>query len=308
MSKCCTFFILPFVGVIFYITANFCEKKTDGFSVALIHSDLSYNPVWEIAPISLETEAELETIFSQKFYYLGSGGQSFAFVSENKEYVIKFFKHRIRKPYSFLLSLPIPSLLELQRLRKLDRALFKHCRDFTSYKIAYEELREETGLIYIHLNKGTQLNRSLQIIDKIGIEHKIDLDNIEFIVQKRAELIYPRINRWMAEGDLAAAKQSLHSILKLLVHRCKKGIFDEDPRIHNNLGLIDTKAIFIDVGRFVHDPERTRPTVYKNDLTTIIDKRLRPWLELNHPQLLIYLEEELYRNYLENREFDKEAP
>jgi hypothetical protein len=294
LKKLSPVFLLVFVSVIFYLITNFCESRTDGFSIAFIHSDLTYNPAWETEPISKETHDKLETVFSQKFRYLGCGGQSFVFVSENNEHVIKFFKHRnFRKPYSFFLKLPLPSVLELSRLCKLNRALFKLNRDFTSYKLAYEELQEETGLIYIHLNKGTELNRTLNIIDKMGIEHEIDLDKIEFVVQKRAEPLYPRINKLVTEGDLIGAKQTLHAILEVIVARCKKGIFDEDPRIHNNLGFIGQRAIFIDVGRFVRDTERSVPSVYMNDLKTIISKRFRPWLERCHPQLIADLDEEI---------------
>lgn len=286
--------MLVLAGVIFYLTANFCESKTDGFSMAFIHSDLAYNPAWETRPISQGTRAELENVFSQKFRYLDCGGQSFVFVSENNQYVIKFFKHRqFRKPYSFFLRLPLPGVLELSRLRKLDRALFKLNRDFTSYKLAYEELQEETGLIYIHLNKEAELKQTLNIVDKIGIEHEIDLDKIEFVLQKRADQLYPHIDALMARGDLIGAKRTLHSILEVIVGRCKKGIFDEDPRIHNNLGLIGQRVIFIDVGRFVRDPERCLPSVYMNDLRTIINKRFRPWLEKCHPQLITDLDDEI---------------
>jgi len=298
-KKFSPFLILTSVGAIFHLIANFCEKKTDGFTIAFIHSDLTYDPAWETKSISKETEAELEKVFTQKFRYLGCGGQSFVFVSEDKEYVIKFFKHRhFRKPYSLLLNIPLPGILELSRLYKLNKALFKLTRDFSSYKLAYEELQEEAGLIYIHLNKGTHLNRSLNIIDKIGIEHEIDLDKIEFVVQRRADLLYPRIDELMQRGDIHGAKQALHAVLDVIVTRCKKGIFDEDPRIHNNLGLFGQRAIFIDIGRFVRDEKRTFPSVYINDLKIIIGKRLRPWLERDHPQLITYLDEEI--NKLEN--------
>ena len=77
-------------------------RKVDGFSVALIHSGLTFNPAWETAPAS----PELDPIFSQKFHYLGCGGQSFAFVSDDGQYVIKFFKFRLfRQPYHFFLTM-----------------------------------------------------------------------------------------------------------------------------------------------------------------------------------------------------------
>jgi len=294
LKKLFPFLILVLAIVIFHLTANFCEKKTDGFSIAFIHSDLTFNPAWETKPVPEQTSQELEKVFTQRFKYLSCGGQSFVFVSENNKYVIKFFKHRhFRKPYSFLLNIPLPGILELSRLCKLNKALFKLQRDFTSYKIAYEELQEETGLIYLHLNKGTNLNRSINIIDKIGIEHQIDLDNIEFIVQRRAQLLYPHINELMEKGDISGAKQALHAILDAIVIRCKKGIFDEDPRIHNNLGFIDKKAIFIDIGRFVHDESRAYPSVYINDLKIITGKHFRSWLERSYPALAVDLDEKI---------------
>ncbi len=289
LRKLLPYFSLACAGLFCYFATLFCTKKTDGFSIAFVHSDLSYHPTWETREKNLQ---ELENIFSQKFHYLGCGGQSFVFVSEDNDYVIKFFKHRkTRKPW---LRFPVPGM-EHSRLKKLNRALFKLNRDFTSYKIAFEELREETGLIYLHLNKGTGLNRSLRIVDKIGIEHEIDLDKIEFIVQKRAELLYPRIQTLMETGDAPSAKQAVNAILETIVSRCKKGIFDEDPRIHNNLGLLREKAIFIDVGRFVHDTTRMSSDVYINDLKIITGKRFRPWLERNYPELAVYLDEEIER-------------
>jgi len=99
-----------FVFCVYWI-AGFCHKKTDGFSVARIHSTLPWNPAWETAPLPGEEQHELEQALSQKFHYLGCGGQCFAFSSEDERYVIKFFKHRIRNPYSLLLHLPLPKVL-----------------------------------------------------------------------------------------------------------------------------------------------------------------------------------------------------
>lgn len=285
------FFTLS-LGIAYHFTASFCDKQTDGFSVARIHSELPYNPEWETAPPLDEMQKELDAALSQKFHYLACGGQCFAFGSEDGKYVIKFFKHRIRKPYSYLMNAELPRFFGKLRNRKLDKALTKLRRDFTSYKIAYEDLPEETGLIYIHLNKGTKLNRSVTIVDKIGIKHQIPIDGTEFVVQKKAQLAYSHIEDLMAVGDTVQARQSLHAILDVIVSRCKKGVFDEDPKIHRNFGFLGDKPIFIDVGRFVKDSNRKDPAVYKADLLTIT-KRFRKWLKDAHPELVDILDEEL---------------
>ncbi len=278
--------------VVYTFTASFCDRQTDGFSMAKIHSDLSYDPKWETTPLSLEKQNLLNEALSQKFHYLGCGGQCFAFASEDDRYVIKFFKHKIRKPYSYFLKTSLGPLDAL-RLPKLNKALRKLNRDFTSYKIAYEDLQDETGLIYIHLNKGTSLCRSLTIIDKLGIEHQVPLDEVEFIVQAHAQLLYSRIEDLMAHGDADGARQALHAILELIVSRCKKGVFDEDPRLHRNFGFTGNKPIFIDVGRFVRDPLRKECAVYKADLHDIT-KRFRDYLNMSHPELVSTLDKALY--------------
>lgn len=281
------------LGVVFHCIVLFCHRQTDNFTLARIHSDLPFNPAWEISPLSPEKKIELKQLFNQKFYYLGCGGQCFAFASEDGNYVIKFFKHKIRKPFTLFLKIPLPGTLNQKRLKKWNRALFKHNRDFNSYKIAYEDLREETGLVYIHLNKSDDLNQLVTIVDKIGIVHQIDLDKIEFIVQKRAKLVYTYIEEVMTQKNLQEAKTALHSLLNIIISRCKKGIFDEDARIHRNFGFIGTQPIFIDVGRFKRDPERTRPSVYKNDLLHIIG-RFRQWLEKSYPELVLIFDEQLH--------------
>lgn len=282
-----------FTFIAFYFTAEFCNKQTDGFSVARIHSDLSYHPEWDIAPLSSACQEALHSALNQKFHYLACGGQCFAFASEDGQYVIKFFRHHIRKPYSFYLKMPLPGALGQRKECKLQKILHKLNRDFTSYKIAYEELQEETGIVYIHLNKGTQLNQSMHIVDKIGIQHQIPLDDVEFVLQKKADLVYSRISDIMAKGDLVAARDAFHSILEVILARCQKGIYDEDPRIHRNFGFLGTKSIVIDVGRFVRDPQRKLPEVYKSDLC-YITKNFRHYLEDFYPDLVPILDEELY--------------
>jgi hypothetical protein len=277
----------------FYYVGILCDSLTDGFSVARIHSELPFNPEWETSPLSEPAQQELDQALSQTYRYLGCGGQCFAFCSADGKYVVKFFKHRIRKPYSFFYAATLPFGLDHLRQRKLKKALFKHQRDFTSYKIAYEDLREETGLLYVHLNKGTSSNRSLQIIDKLGIGHRIALDQVEFVVQKKAQLVHDKIEDLMADRDPAKAKAALHGILDVIVSRCKKGIFDEDPRIHRNFGFLGETPIFIDVGRFIRDPRRKDPAVYQADIQ-LITKRFRHWLEEAHPELVTTLDEELY--------------
>ncbi len=276
--------------ICFYYLMLFCDAQTDGFSVARIHSDLSFHPEWE--PAETQSKEILDPIVGQTFHYLACGGQCFAFISEDRRYVIKFFKHKLRHPLSTFLKMHLPYPWEQKRLKKLNKALFKLNRDFTSYKIAYEDLREETGLIFLHLNKGGNLNRSITIIDKLGISHTIALNDVEFVVQQRAELVYSYFNRLVKHDDLASIKAAMQSLFSLIVSREQKGIFDEDARLYRNFGFIDERPIFIDVGRFRRDLRYQDPILYKKDLEDIIG-HFRDWLEETHPTLVPTLDTEL---------------
>ncbi|HSX03462.1 MAG TPA: hypothetical protein VLG76_01900, partial [Rhabdochlamydiaceae bacterium] len=201
------------------------------------------------------------------FYYLASGGQAWVFVSEDQKFVLKFFKAHLRK-----------------RKAKFER-------DFKSCKLAFDELKNETGLVYLHLNKSADLHLMAKVVDKLHIEHQIDLDKTEFLVQKKATLLYDHIQKLMNEGKAQEAKQALSAVCRLILKRCEKGIFDEDPRIQCNLGFIGNEAILIDTGRLKWDLKRKNPEVYRQDLKKITYK-LKSWLSDHYPELIATLENE----------------
>ena len=283
-------FYLLFCSFLIYGAAQFSLKKTDGFSIASLESQFPSAPEWNIEDLAPEEKVELDKALSQPYHYLGFGGQCYAFESQDQKYVIKFFKHRFNR---FQLKLIENSLLKPFGFYKIyNRFLSKHVRDFTSYKIAYDLLKKQTALLYIHLNKTSHLHKKLTLSDKIHIFHEIDLDQTEFLLQKKAQLVHPWIEEKIKEGNLTAIRKGIRSIFELIVSRCKMGIYDEDPKIHCNIGLLEEEAIFIDVGRFKKDDTRTNSSIYLQDLQNIT-LRFKNELGKKHPELLEIFEEEL---------------
>ena len=226
-----------------------------------IQSNLSYHPEWDVPQTN---ENEIKAILSQPYYYLGRGVQSFVFVAQDGKTVIKFFRHH--------------------RLR----TDAKVAKDFGSYLLAYNRLREETGLLYLHLNKTNHLKQTLEIVDKLGIHHPIDLDKYEFIVQRKATLTYPAFDEWITEGKTDEAKEALTSLVHLLKTRAERGIFDKDPDLNTNFGFIGTMAVQIDVGRY-----RVKEIPFdRNELIRITD-HLHQWLMERSPVLDEHLKAEL---------------
>jgi len=272
--------------LIIYYVPKFCYSKTEGFALTKIHSHLTHDPRWEV------DNSPLPAVFEQKFTYLAAGGQAYAFVSEDGQYVLKFFKHHLRRIPLWLKVLPLHGNLATKRTTQKQKRARKLVRDFTSYKIALENFPEETGLLYVHLNKTNTLKTHAKIIDKIGIEHQVNLDKVEFVLQKKADLAIPHLKKLIHEQNLSDAKNCIDSICELIYTRCEKSIYDEDPRIHRNVGFLENKAILIDVGRLKFDPRREDPRIQKQDVIKITSPLLS-FLEENSPPLADYLEEKL---------------
>ncbi len=277
---------------LYYVVSWWCIPRTDAFTIERIHSALTYHQEWDTPLPSGAEKKALQSLLQKPFYYLGSGGQCYAFASEDGQTVIKFFKHKLRFPWNSFYSLSLPGPLEAIRSRKLAKIIMKLNRDFTSYKLAYEKLQPETGILYVHLNKTQGLNQTVMIHDKLNIAHEIDLDQIEFIVQKKAELAYSYLESLVKQGDLTQLQASIDSLIDVIISRCQKGIFDEDAKIHRNFGFIDGKAVVIDVGRFRQDPSRLSPEVYRQDVKTIT-RSLRTWIDQNCPELIPWFDKKL---------------
>lgn len=195
------------------------NHKSFGFSVGKITSSFPADPTFETPLISANLKYAL---FSQDYRYLSSGAQLYAFVSEDGKYVIKFF--RVKK------------IEDAQKRKSL----------FSAYKLAYEELRKESGLLMLHLNKTTDLSTKLRVRDKLGFSHTIDLDQTEFVVQEKAELIFDYLKKLPSKDQV---DQAIGAILDLVRHRIEKGITDQDKAVSHNYGFVDGRPIHLDIGR-----------------------------------------------------------
>jgi hypothetical protein len=237
-------------------------------------------------------QQELSTLFDQPFHYLAKGAQSYVFASADGQTVIKFFRLYHLTPPVWLTSLSFPLPLMPFKLHKMLGKQQELDTDFQSYKIAYEQMKEETGLVYVHLNKTQQLKKHLTIYDKIHIAHQLDLDQMEFLVQKRATLVYPSIEHLMETEGLNSAKEAISALVKLLLHRCEKGIFDKDPDLNTNFGFLDKSPVQIDIGRFRMQQEQKNREVYRDEIIRITDN-FRQWLDSRYPPLAEHLINEI---------------
>ncbi|HEX4840101.1 MAG TPA: hypothetical protein VFU89_06635 [Rhabdochlamydiaceae bacterium] len=209
---------------VFGLAYFFSDLATWGFTLARLRTKEPLGPSKGLDPY---------LILKQKFTLQGQGGQSYVFLSEDGNYVLKFFKEMPR-PWIPRISFP---QYHKKKLKKLLRTI-------TGYHLAFERLPQETGLLTLHFSP-TSSPLPTTLVDRLAIEHAVDLSSVCFVLQKRAAPIDS-----FSEATLA-------KVSDLLKKRASVHIADHDPRLYDNLGWIDGQLVFIDPGRFVDDTNAT---------------------------------------------------
>ncbi len=265
---------------------------TDGFTVDNISSDLAYDPRLKLRPLSFNEQKEVETALSQEYHYFGKGCQSYVFLSKDKNYVIKFVKFQRFRPQSWMNALAIFPPMESYRQMKIAKRKKRLDYLLGGWVLAYNELSTECGLVYLHLNKTSDMQKQLLIYDKIGFKHLLNLNEMEFLIQKKATMLKETIDGLVAKGESEEVKLLIQRILKIVESEYVRGIADNDHALMQNTGVVDGRPIHLDLGQFVYrDDVKTSP-VFKQEFFSKM-YRFREWLRDNHPEIGDYLEERM---------------
>ena len=269
MVKRLSLFILFLV--VFNFVEHFCHKKTDGFSLQRIQFD---------GPI-LFGDAQRVPELNQPFHYLDCGNQCYAFISEDQQYVLKFFKYARATIPQFLTTIPLLNRFKPFRPHRFAKLLHKRERDLTSYRLAYNAFRKETGLIAIHLDPTYHNYPTITVTDKLHCAHTLDLNKTPFVLQRKATPIYEQLRLWLAAGSHFQAKQGIKSLLDLLKTRIEKNLRDDDVHFYSNFGFIGNEAIQLDPGHFTEGVSKD-PALEME----LITKPLAAWCKKHAPSLM----------------------
>lgn len=271
------------------VTAGILEgTRPKGFHPRAISSSLEFSPYWHA---DVPGSASMAPILSQDYFYLGSGAQCYAFISADGKYVLKFFKMKHLLPKKWLRYFPFPGLGSY-RFRKTERRVARQKSLFQSYMLAWEHLQKETGLVYIHLNKTDELKMAPLLFDKEGDSFQVDLDQYEFIVQRKSTLLRDHIAACMKEGKKEKAVEAIQSLLGRVVELSKKGFIDQDSGVSHNYGFVGKEVIHFDVGQLTSDKTAAEPSHYQREVLRVAYK-LELWLKEDFPELLPNLEESI---------------
>lgn len=197
-------------------------------------------------------------LLKQKFSYVGHGTQMIAFEGEDKKTVLKLFlqksvsgkkRYRMKSFRDWVPALRREKEKKKKRLKEEDL-----CATFQHYAKAFEVLKEETGLIGIHLSATHGQFPTCIVEDFDRNEWVCDLDRASFILQVKAtpvREVFPRLKTIEEKHDFFQAMDSL------LEQRARKGFKDlgQGRFFDGNYGFIGNKAILLDAGHIGYSEE-----------------------------------------------------
>jgi hypothetical protein len=155
-------------------------------------------------------------------------------------------------------------------------------------------LKEETGIIYFHLNEENLPSTNLYIKDKLGIFHTLPADHYQFYIQKKGTPFYAGIKKLLENETLEPAKKALDTLTCYLIKRCQKKITDKDDGLWRNFAFYEGQPFQIDIGQFCYVPSLNSPIDYRKDLL-FFTKDFQSWLEKTSPPLAQYFLDTIYR-------------
>ncbi len=268
---------------------KFYEEFTGHFNLTNISYDLPYNQAMDIPPLSTTEQQKVEQILSQPFSWLDHGHQIYAFASQDQKYVLKIFKFKRLKPaWTDQWFSEIPGFANYYELAQNKRER-RFQKLFKGYRLAYTKDRENTGLLYVHLNKTDNLQRKITVKDRLGFTHSLALDDLIFAVQERGRTAKKVLTALLENHDVEGVKSRIKSLFQMYVAEYKKGLVDWDRNVMHNSGFIGVQSIRLDLGQLQYDENVKDPEIFKEDLRQIASKRLTPWLKNHYPQYEVEL-------------------
>jgi len=277
------------LGALTLLIASVCFFHTDSFSLNKIKppGDFSFQAT---LPNSQKDLQNVRAIISQPYTYLTEGGESYVFVSQDQQYVLKFFKMKRLTPKYWLNYIPLP-WLDKKRLDKIDERERVRQQFFGGLKIAFEQFRYQTGLTFLHLFRTQYLKMKVRITDKEGKSFEVPIDQVPFLLQRKAVILPDYIDSLVSRGKKEEAVRALCQVLELVKSTSQKGFIHTTENVQSDYGFIDDRPIYV---RSVYAKEESYPSAPGSALKEVfsLSHSIRSWLERNHPELVPdYLEE-----------------
>ncbi len=217
---------------------------------------------------------EADLAFTQTYRFIGRGRQCFAFASEDGRYVLKL-------PRTNIYQIPLLSFgRDYSGRAEQERFILN------SFKIAYEDLRQETGTVALHFGQTEAKRPRVTLIDSLGVRYYLPLQRTTFVLQYRHPILMKAFTEALKQGNRSEAEKILSAFIDVVIDRGKKGIWNRDESFLRNYGYDGERAYQIDIGSFYKK---------ENGHASIHDTMhpVRTWLSQQDPAMLLYFDDAL---------------
>lgn len=255
----------------------------DGFHILRVGTAFPANREFS-KPASLEANLALD----QPFHFLGRGRQCYVFASRDGKYVLKL-------PRLNMFDLPFWvkacrfSCLDGYRKELSERRSVREKFTLNSFQIAFDELQDDTGVLYLHLYQTEDLKQTIVVRDCLGCKYRLDLDRTPFILQEKKALMMPAFERSLKTGDVKGTQEILEAFLIVIENRARKGIFNKDSSFLPNFGYDGKKVVQIDIGSFYRKPGRG-PEAFQDSFRETA-RHVHEWLARTDPEMMNWFDQ-----------------
>ncbi len=269
----------------------FHVQAPSGFAFKKVVSHHTYQSKWDTGPLTEGQKLLLAKVASQPFDYLRSEETCYVFVSRDKSLLFKLFNQTYMQTRSLFNITPfkyIPYFGRQQAIKRMKNTNWRN-RAFTSCLAAYQRFAKQTGLLYLHLNKTNEIKKKVTLFPKKGAKVCIDLDSMEFLIQKNGVPVCTYLEEIMAKNNIEKARQAISSIFDLIIARGRAGIAEFDGDHDYQIGFIDGRACFscVDFFRLVPPTHPNLADFYK------ITKHINEYLLDKYPELASFLDAQI---------------
>lgn len=186
-----------------------------------------------------------DKILSQTFTFLNQGRQSFVFQSEDRQYILKFMRANRYQPTIWSHFLPMTHY----RKQFYERKNFRLENVIQSYRLATFTIPEISDVVYAHFNFDNSLQKKVAITHRIGLKQVINLDEMAFVVQRKATLLKEMFLKNINNPE--KIQKLILSFFQKLNYRLEKGIINHDKQNYPiNIGYTDDQFVEFDIGSF----------------------------------------------------------
>jgi len=276
--------------LIFFLLVVKIQGSQSSF-ISSIQFDIPHKQEWEIAPLGKNSQEAVNTILGQKFTYFAKGARCLAFLSEDDQYVIKFFKFRYYQPHWTVRY--FPSIFPFDYFKKKKEHKVSLSTVLTGHKNAYEKDPAGTGVVFVHLNPKSCGLPHLLVEDKDGSAYTIDLNQTRFVLQRRGCELSDLLDQLLRNNEIDQATKALSQVIALYISQFRRGLYDLGRGLVRNNGFADGAPIHFDVGKLTID-ERALDPAFQQQILKELVKNVENWLKKTHPEYCEVMIQALY--------------